>query len=388
MKNAVAAIALALAVPTVAQTSSTAPAPGAGATSVDYSNDETWLCLPGRPDPCGQPLTTAELQPDGFGPVTQETPAANPAFDCFYVYPTMSRDPGMNSDMTPGIEEQGATAVQFARFSTVCRTFAPIYRQATVASLLAVATGRDPAPIINAAYEDVKAAWRQFLSTRNQGRPYVLIGHSQGTVHLNRLIAEEIEGRPEAARMLSAILLGFNVEVPEGQAVGGTFRQTPLCQRAGQTGCVITYVSFRADAPPPAGALFGRAATPGRTVACTNPAAFRSGDHANLDSYWFALPGATTPRSVTWSASGEPPAPFLHTSDLVSARCVNDGPLGYLAVTVNADPNDARTDTIPGEVQMAGEPLPGWGIHLVDVNLAQGDLIRVVAAQAEAFARR
>ena len=62
--------------------------------------------------------------------------------------------------------------------------------------------------------------------------------------------------------MLSALLIGFNVEVPEGQVVGGTFRTTPLCTRAGQTGCVITYVSFRADAPPPAGALFGRAAAP------------------------------------------------------------------------------------------------------------------------------
>ena len=104
----------------------------------------------------------------------------------------------------------------------------------------------------------------------------MLIGHSQGTIHLIRLIAEEIEGRPEASRMISALLLGYNVEVPEGGVVGGSFRSTPLCTRAGQTGCVITYVSFRADAPPPAGALFGRATRPGMTVGCTNPAGLGS----------------------------------------------------------------------------------------------------------------
>jgi hypothetical protein len=266
--------------------------------------------------------------------------------------------------------------------------FAPIYRQATLGSIAAVFRGQDPAPIFAIAYADVLAAWRDYLAHRNNGRPFVLIGHSQGTIHLIRLLASEIEGRPVAQRMLSALLIGYNVEVPEGALTGGTFRTTPLCTRAGQTGCVVTYVSFRADSPPPAGALFGRASVPGRTIACTNPAALGSDRPAPLESYWFAGTTDLLQAEIHWSSQGRPPAPFLHTQGLVSAACVHRGPLGYLAVTVNADPNDPRTDQIPGDVSFAGVRQPGWGLHLSDVPMAQGDLIRLVEAQRDAFLAR
>ena len=187
--------------------------------------------------------------------------------------------------------------------------------------------------------------------------------------------------------MLSALLLGFNVEVPAGRATGGTFRTTPLCTRPGQTGCVITYVSFRAGSPPPEGALFGRAGTAGRTIACTNPAALGSDAPAPLDSYWFTASASGGANRIAWSSQGRPPTPFLHTRGLVSARCTHDGPVGYLAMTVNADPRDPRTDRIPGDVELAGQPAPGWGLHLIDVNVAQGDLLRAVAAQRDAFLR-
>jgi Protein of unknown function (DUF3089) len=367
--------------PALAQTP---PAPAAPpATAPDYRQDSAWLCLPGRADACGREQPTADLEPAGYGPVMVDVPPPDPSVDCFYVYPTVSRDPGMNSDMTPGVEENAAAAVQLGRFNTVCRTFAPVYRQGTINSIMAVATGQNPLPILGLAYGDVVAAWRDYLRHRNNGRPFVLIGHSQGTIHLTQLIAREIEGRPEAARMLSAILLGFNVEVPQGRDVGGSFQRTPLCTRAGQTGCVVTYVSFREGSPPPAGALFGRAAGPGNTVGCVNPAALAGGS-ARLDSYWFAQ-STSLPPGFAWSSAGPPPAPFLHTQGLVSARCVNEGNVGYLAVTVNADPADARTDRIPGEVMLGGQPAPGWGIHLVDMSIAQGSLISLVQDQAMAY---
>jgi hypothetical protein len=62
----------------------------------------------------------------------------------------------------------------------------------------------------------------------------------------------------------------------------------------------------------------------------------------------------------------------------VSARCVNDGPRGFLSIRTNADPNDKRTDRVGGEVGMLGFFLPGWGMHLADISEAQGDLIRTV----------
>lgn len=380
MIRAVFAALLAFAAaPLAAQT----PAPAAPA-APDYRQDSAWLCLPGRADACGREQPTADLTPTGYGPVVADVPAPSPDFDCFYVYPTVSRDPGLNSDMTPGIEENAAAAVQFARFNTICRTFAPVYRQGTMNSIAAVVSGQNPLPIFAMAYADVVAAWRDYLQHRNNGRPFVLIGHSQGTIHLTQLLAREIEGRPEAARMISALLIGFNVEVPQGRDVGGSFQRTPICTRAGQSGCVVTYVSFRDGAPPPEGALFGRAAGPGNTVACTNPAALGSSASAPLDSYWFAN-STSAPAGFAWSSAGPPPAMFLHTEGLVSARCVNQGNVGYLSVSVNADPNDARTDRIPGDVAIAGVSQPGWGIHLVDVNIAQGNLISLVQDQARAW---
>jgi hypothetical protein len=371
--------------PALAQPAATAPAPAPAA--IDYADQASWLCLPGRQDACGRPLPTTALNPSGYGSNGRSVPAANPPIDCFYIYPTVSRDPGMNSDMNPGVEEQDVAAVQFGRFSTVCRTFAPLYRSATLGSIAAALSGQSLEPFFNFAYADVLAAWRHYLAHQNGGRPFVLIGHSQGTIHLIRLLASEIEGKPIAARMVSALLIGYNVEVPDGRATGGTFRTTPLCTRTGQTGCIVTYVSFRASAPPPASALFGRTATPGRTIACTNPAALDSAANVPLDSYWYSQSSSVMQMNITWSREGPPPTPFLRTEGLVSAACVHQGPLGYLAVTVNADPNDARTDEIPGDVRLAGIPAPGWGIHTVDVNIALGNLIRVVEAQSAAWGR-
>ena len=147
----------------------------------------------------------------------------------------------------------------------------------------------------------------------------------------------------------------------------------------------MTWVSFRENNVPPAGAIFGIAPQPGMTVACTNPARPGSTRWERLDSYWnarSAAAGARRPDPVV--DRGRPADPFVRTEGLVSARCVNDGQRGYLSVRTNADPKDKRTDRIDGEVGVLGMFLPGWGMHLADVAIAQGDLIR----QVEELSRR
>jgi hypothetical protein len=370
-----------------------APAPAADPSSAvaaprDYPNPRAWLCLPGRRDACSEPLPTTALNANGYGSTGQVRPDEAARADCFYVYPTISRDAGLNSDVYAGLEENLTAMTQFARFGAVCRTYAPLYRQVTLAALPRAFSGQDLSANFALAYGDVLAAWRNFLATRNRNRPFVLIGHSQGSIHLLKLLQEEIEGKPVAKRMLSAILLGWPVEVPQGKLVGGSLKSTPLCTRVGQTGCVITYMTFRASAPPPPASFLGRAARPGMTAGCTNPAAL-GGGRGTLDSYWFASsPVAPGAAPVAWSSQGEPPTPFLRTEDLVTAECRHDGQAGYLAVTENADPKDARTDRIPGDVYIAGKLNPGWGLHLVDVQVAQGDLIRLIEAQAGAKGKR
>jgi hypothetical protein len=366
--------AIAAAAPATAQQRAAAP---------DYAKDSAWLCLPGRADVCSTPLATTALNPNGYGATGKSAVAKNPPIDCFYVYPTVSRDQGMNSDLNADQSERLAAETQFARFASVCRPFAPIYRQMTVSSVAAYSAGADISAAVVLAYGDVVAAWRNYLRTRNQGRPFVLIGHSQGSLHLIQLLAREIEGKPEAARMRLAILPGFDVLVPQGRLVGGSFKKTPLCSRPGETGCVIAWVSFREKNAPPPGAMFGYASQPGMTVACVNPARPGSRGWEKLDSYWFARSSYPVPGGpVSWSSEGPPPTPYLHASDLVVGQCVNDGPRGYLSIRTNADPRDKRTDRVGGEVGIMGMFLPGWGMHLADVPEAQGDLIRRVSEVA------
>jgi hypothetical protein len=345
----------------------------------DYSKPSSWLCLAGRKDVCSTPLATTALNPNGYGSTGLSTLAANPPIDCFYVYPTVSRDQGLNSDLNAG-EEKAAAETQFARFAGVCRTFAPIYRQMTLGAVAAYSAGGDITQASRIAYGDVAAAWRDYLATKNDGRPFVLIGHSQGSLMLQQLIAQEIEPNAAlAARMKLAILPGFNLLVPERKLVGGTFKKTPLCSRPGQTGCVISWTSFRDKNPPPQGAMFGYAGQPGMTVGCVNPARPGATDWVKLDSYWYARSSLAVPGGpIRWSTEGQPSTPYVGTEGLVSAKCVSDGQRGYLSIRTNRAPGEKWTDRIGGEVSVLGMFLPGWGMHLADMAEAQGDLIRLV----------
>jgi hypothetical protein len=350
----------------------------------DYANEANWLCLPGRTDACASP-DTVELNPDGYGAPVVTRAAADPPADCFYLYPTVSRDAGFNSDLSPGMEERAAVGIQFARYASVCRPFVPVYRSGTVSAVRSVLDGLNPDPIFARAYGDVEASFHYYMRHYNHGRPVVIIAHSQGTIYAIELLKREFDGRPLADRLVSAIVTGYNVEVPQGRTTGGTFRQLPICTRVGETGCIVAYVSYRQGKEPRADAMFGHAATPGNTVACTNPAALGSSARVPLDSYFFTGTSESMPSRVVWSTTGPPPAHMVHVRGLASGACVNRGNTGYFSLSVNADPNDARADDIPGEFFFWRWNFDGWGAHLADMNVAQGDMIRMVATQSAAW---
>lgn len=373
------AISLATAFGALAQ----APPPPA---ALDYAAEGNWLCRPGRADLCAQDQTAAAVAANGA--VRVERFRAKPAakIDCFYVYPTVSLDAGGNSDTNVGAEERGVIAQQFARFGAVCRTFAPLYRQVTVTALRAGIAGA-PIPLDRElAYRDAKAAWAHYMANDNAGRGVVLIGHSQGAGVLNRLIREEIEGKPVQAQIVSAMLIGTNIGVPEGKDVGGDFKSMPLCRAKAQTGCVVAFVSFDAKKPPPANTRFGVFRDrPGMQAACVNPAAPKGGA-APLKSYFGAraqLVGEAAP--IAWAKGKTIDAPFVTTPGLITAECVASPAGSYLAVTVNADPQDPRTDEIGGEVVAAGRVQADWGLHLIDMHLAMGDLVAMADAQGKAW---
>jgi pimeloyl-ACP methyl ester carboxylesterase len=367
---------------------------------MDYTQPANWLCRPGREAACAGESVTV-LDPAGHTRVVEPAPARSPQADCFYVYPTVSFDKTPNSDMIAGPEERGTVAVQLAPFGGVCRLFAPMYRQATRAALAQrMAGGSDPADHA-LAYADVRAAWHDYLAHDNGGRPVVLIGHSQGSMILKRLIAEEIDGKPVQRLLLSAILPGTTILVPPGRDVGGEFATIPLCRAADQTGCLVTWASYRDGPGPPADALFGRtgsptvatsarALQPGLVAACTNPAGLAGGD-APLDPelgfprYKGGFVNYGAP-ATGWSVDGVPlKTRFVAVRGLLSGRCVTRGAMSYLSVHVVPGIAPDLAEGLVGTATIGDDAYPDWGWHVIDMAIVEGDLVRLVARQSAAW---
>jgi hypothetical protein len=358
----------------------------------DYKDDASWLCRPGRTgDACDVDLTTTIVAADGS--TTVETFAADPKapIDCFYVYPTVSTDATPNSDMSQDPAEKNVVLQQFARFASKCRPFAPMYRQITLRGLqTALATNADPLTLFSkgAQYDDVRDAWQYYLKNDNQGRGVVLIGHSQGAFILQSLIANEIDGKPVQKQLVGAYILGATFLTPKGKDMGGQFKQIPLCKKPGQTGCVVNYSAFRSTIPPPGNTLFGHSADAAMTGNCTNPSTLGDGS-APLHAYMsgggrlIAMGGA----APKWIADKTIDTPFVSVPGLLTAQCKTNEFATYLEITVHGDPADPRVDDITGDLGGA-KPLANWGLHLIDVNLAMGNLVDNVGAQAKAYRPR
>jgi hypothetical protein len=358
----------------------------------DYRDDKSWLCRPGRKgDACDIDLTTTVIAADGT--MTRETWAADPKapIDCFYVYPTVSTDTGRNSDMTADPAETNVIRQQFARFGSKCRTFAPIYRQITLAGLRTrLSGGSTSVPFESGVqYTDVRDAWQSYLKNDNRGRGVVLIGHSQGAYILEELIKQEIDGKPIQKQLVGAYILGATFLTPKGKDVGAQFQHIPLCRKPGQIGCVVNFSAFRSTVPPPRVTLFGHSEDPALSGSCTNPVTLGDGS-APLRAY-LSTSGqniVTTAAPKAWVTDKTVDTPWVSVPGLLTAQCKTNEFATYLEITVNGDPADPRIDDITGDLGATGKPLANWGLHLIDVNLAMGNLLDLVEAQSKAYRSR
>ena len=135
------------------------------------SADTVWLCRPGlASNPCALSLDTTVVSADGTTTVERATPAAEAPIDCFYVYPTISAQGTLNADLSVDPELVTIAEQQAARFSSVCRVFAPVYRQVTVSGLINPTV---TAANFDLAYADVRRAWIEYLARDNRGRGVV-----------------------------------------------------------------------------------------------------------------------------------------------------------------------------------------------------------------------
>lgn len=362
--------------------------------SVSYDDPTHWVCRPDTDDVCDGDLDTTVVEADGSTSVERFEALADAPVDCFYVYPTISRDATAFSDFEASPDEEGfVTQQQAARLGSVCRVFAPVYRQVTLTSL----TTRISGGTIEGAEEgdpiaDVVDAFRTYMANDNEGRGVVLIGHSQGAGLLNELIQTEVDPNEDVrAKLVGAYLAGSAVAVPDGEVVGGDFEEIPLCAADDETGCVTTWATFRSTAPPPANSFFGKPRGGEGVAGCINPAA-PDGSEADLHAYFPADASASILSTLGAGDAGggagwlEGPAgeaidtPFVSVPGLVSGTCATSDGFNYLSVTVDGDPADPRADDISGDLT------PEWGLHLVDVSLVMGDIVSRVEDQAATYA--
>ncbi len=356
-------LALSLAAPAFAE-----PAPAQPAPTIDYGASASWLCRPGAETVCTADLDALAIGPDGTRTPQGFAAAADPAIDCFYVYPTVSHETTPYADMTASPEIVRTARAQAGRLASRCRLFVPLYRQLTVAGL-DQSLGGGGTFDWSQPYVDVLAAWRWYLAHDNKGRGVVLIGHSQGTILLQRLIAEEIDGKPAQARLVAAFLAGDpGLPVPAGAVVGGVFKHVPLCTSAAQTGCAYAWGSFAVD-DASATRYFGRSPGGGLIGGCVDPAA-PGGGKGLLKAY---LP------KPAMAPANDPP--WIEVVGQLSASCVADAQGNVLRVTVEPT---SFADLLHGVLTRVAAR-PGWGLHALDLSLPQGNILDDIDAETAAW---
>jgi hypothetical protein len=319
----------------------------------DYSRQASWAALPTMRD-------EADSLPPGIAAIDQSRAPA----DVFFIYPTVffskehwtaRIDDPMYRKAVGELPLRGQASV----FSGCCAIYAPHYRQMTLGGFVHWSANSDAA--MNLAYADVERAFDHYLRTGNKGRPFIIAGHSQGSRLARRLIAERIDGKPIAKRMIAAYLIGHWIE----QSWFDGRRDIKACQGRSDLHCVITYSSFEEGRDGTAQRLLL-----GRTSNYTPEKARRP--YVCINPLSWSIDGKRAEASLNQGAwmPGDSATPPLQPH-LVSARC-RDG-----AVYISR-PTKAYQD----------RAIPFGNYHNVDYNLFWMNLRQNAVERVAAFGQR
>jgi hypothetical protein len=396
-----------------------------GWTPLDYADSSHWECTADRTDDvCDKDFTMARLETDGTVGVTPYEKTEAPAIDCFFIYPTL------DFNIFQGANHEGFDAVslslprrtieaQVGPFSSVCRVFAPYYRQGTFGGYLT--THEQSVWVFKNAFADVAAAFEHYLRHWNQGRPVVIIGHSQGAQHSSYLLHSYFDGDKEVTnipgskrssqlreRLVMALPIGFSLYVPKGKVVGGIFSDIPVCTDAATPGCAIHYRSFSEGFEfantgwssklnvrmAEDGLLYEPFDADKHVTSCVNPGLKALEDGRALD--WNGNPVAPGDIRVLegtyvvgvmnlLNAGTRTSQAEQHIPDRYTATCrVSPGGDEYLAIGYHepVTGTDPRPDPFDIDGRLAETDL---GLHIYDFNLPMGELIEHVRRRAEKF---
>lgn len=330
----------------------------------DYGLPASWAARPGM---AGDPTA---WRPTGAAP---REPASEPTTAAvFFVPPTaaLGNDRWNDRSDDPGIGKRlnGFLRTEASALADAGPVWAPHYRQAVLGSFLANApdTRRKAAAAQDLAYADVAAAFAAFLAAQPGNGPIILAGHSQGALHLLRLLKQQVAGTAVAGRVAAVYLVGWPISITADLPALGL----PACTRPDQAGCILSWQSFAEPADPEAilsvyYAGTGLAGLPRRGTAmlCTNPLTGRAAKAAGAGA---GAGAGANPGSLLPNAA-------LDAGDVISpgvpARC------------------DARGLLLIGEAP-SGYPafvLPGNNYHMFDYPLFWQAVRKDVAVRVQAW---
>jgi hypothetical protein len=298
--------------------------------------------------------------------------------DCFYIYATvnLSPEPGNTEELFPHPESVIEVVTRRpAHFRGVCRLFAPLYHQMSLITYGAYWPAWEGTEIFQKAYDDVVDAFEYYMRNHNDGRGIVFIGGSQGAHMLTRLLEDRFdEDAAVREQLVSALLQGptNRVLAPEGEVIGGSFENVPLCTGANQTGCVIAFDAVAAGVPS-----FYEISVLGSARACVNPASFDDGPAATLAAFVYprASPGlgGLFPEEVDTE--------WVRYSNIYTSRCADADEFHVLLV----DLASGYTGEVPMTPQDIQEIFAKQGsnrnLHSVEPYLTYADLLRIVEQQ-------
>lgn len=202
----------------------------------DYTQAVSWVSRPGMADDPAQWLPDGVIRPS----------VGNAAV--FYIHPTTYLESDRwNAPLHAGGDTAFRTNLfvqsQASAFNAAGEIWAPYYRQAAFGSFLL--DSADAHEALDFAYRDVSAAFDEFLKEAGD-RPIILAGHSQGALHLERLLREKVAGKPVAKRIVAAYVVGWPIDTLSDLSALGL----PACTSPDETGCILSWLTFAEPANP------------------------------------------------------------------------------------------------------------------------------------------
>lgn len=190
------------------------------------------------------------LQTDSIIAVPNNS-TTNTGVDVFFVHPTVLsqiNDPPQNIVLEEQSEFMVSATIltQAGLMAKYGRFFAPRYRQSTGTTYRATTSKELQASIITVSYNDVKAAFMDYLTNYNNGNKIILAGHSQGSFLLAMLLRDVFDNDEDLkSKLVTAALGGIGyVYAAQNSYVGGWWQNIPLCTAMEQCGCIHNWRSF------------------------------------------------------------------------------------------------------------------------------------------------